>query len=57
MHVIEKAKDKKAPFEQMEGFVFSRTHSMYNKILKNIINCLNMQVVELTMDMHGNHVI
>lgn len=57
MNVIQKTKDRSVPFEKMDGFKFDKVHSSYNKILKNIISYLNMQVVELTMDMHGNHVI
>lgn len=57
IRVIERAKDKKAPFEQMEGFKFSPLHTLYDKLLRKVISCLNTQVVDLTIDMHGNHVI
>lgn len=39
---IEKAKDKKVPFEHMEGFQFTAKHALYDKILRKIIACLNM---------------
>lgn len=55
--VIKQSKDNKIPFEKMDGFKFSSLHKTYDSILKKIISCLNMQVVDLTIDMHGNHVI
>ena len=41
----------------MEGFQFTAKQLLYHKILRKIIARLNMQVVDLTIDMHGNHVI
>lgn len=57
LSVIQKAKDKEAPFEEMPGFVFTETHALHHKVLTQVIEALSIQVVDLTIDMHGNHVI
>lgn len=41
----------------MPGFEFTDTHRRFDRILRIIIACLSQQVVDLTIDMHGNHVI
>jgi len=41
----------------MPGFVFAEIHSLHHKVLTQVIEALSIQVVDLTIDMHGNHVI
>ena len=45
------------PFEQIKGFQFSQEHTRNHAVLLRVIDCLNQSVIDLIMDMHGNHVI
>lgn len=45
------------PFENMKGFNVSKEHALNHEVLMKVISILGQNVIQLIMDMHGNHVI